>query len=74
VELALAPHDLTDLPSVLQVLAGLFGLGGAVVGFFLRAHDTRRLLENVALGFAMGAVIGTALAFAVWLAAVAGGA
>jgi zinc transporter ZupT len=72
--LALTPHDLTNLPSSIQVLAGAFGVAGAVVGFFFQASSGRQLIENIVLGGAAGGLLGTALALALFIVASATGA
>ena len=63
-----------DLSALLAVLSGAGSLVGATVGFAWKAETDRRLVENIALGGACGALVGTLLAFVMKLAATAAGA
>lgn len=62
-------------------LADTFGVGiglgvvaGGLVAFALRAQTNRKLLENIALGTAVGGFVGAVLALAAWLGSVLAGA
>ncbi|HEY4811536.1 MAG TPA: hypothetical protein VIH71_10815 [Solirubrobacteraceae bacterium] len=61
----------------LAELIGIVGGGGLVLGglggLALSADTNRRLAENVALGTALGAFVGTAVAFLIYLAVIVAG-
>lgn len=56
-------------PSLAELIAVIGGGGsvlGGLVGLSLRSDTSRRIAENVALGFGIGAGCGTAVGFAVY--------
>lgn len=72
--LALVPHDLTNLPSVLAVGGGLGLVLGGIVGLCWRSPTDADLVSNITAGCALGTFLGTLLSFVVALAALAAGA
>jgi hypothetical protein len=71
---ALPMPDIPSLPELLAVLAPGCGVAGAFIGLALKTSSDRQIAENIALGFALGVVVGTTLSFAIWVGAVAAGA
>ncbi len=55
-----------SLPDVLQVTTIGTGLVGAVIGTFVQSLTTRQFLENIAIGGAIGALVGGVLGFGIW--------
>lgn len=66
--------DLPKLQDLLSIVGPACAVIGAFLGLLLKAQSNRRVAENILLGFGLGGVVGTTLAFAVWLGARAAGA
>lgn len=62
------------LSDLLQIVGGGGAIVGATIGFALRANSDRQLAENIALGSALGGVIGLLVAYVIWIAAKLAGA
>lgn len=57
--------DVPSLGDLLKVLPAAGLVIGGVIGFFLRAETTRRMLENTALGASLGLLCGTIVSFTI---------
>lgn len=57
---------LESLPDVLAVTTIASSVIGAAIGTFVRSLSTRQFLENIALGAAIGLVLGGLFGFALW--------
>jgi hypothetical protein len=68
----LAASSVDNLPDVLSVATIASSLVGAVIGTFVQSWSTRQFLENVALGAAIGLVLGGVLGFCLWAGAQVG--
>ena len=62
------------LSDLLTVLVPGCGVIGAFIGLLFKATSNREIANNITLGFSLGGIAGTAIAFAIWIGAVAGGA
>lgn len=64
---------LPPLSDLLQVFGGAGLLVGAIIGFVMRARTDAELVANIVAASTLGAVSGTAVAFAVWIGGKLGG-
>jgi hypothetical protein len=66
-KLAAAMVHVPDLPGLIAVCGGAAGLLGAVLGLIPRAEGLREVFGNMVLGFGVGTIAGTGIAFAIWV-------
>jgi hypothetical protein len=62
-----------SLADLLEIVGAIGLLAGASIGFFLPASGGRQIAENVALGGALGGIVGTFIAFALYAGIVIAG-
>lgn len=67
-----AASSIDHLPDVIGVATIASSLVGAVIGTFVQPWSTRQFLENVALGAAIGLVLGGLPGFSLWAGAQVG--